>query len=453
MSASFQLEKDIFQMLPAEVWTHVFRYLSNEDCFNTRLVSDYMCNIIDTMPPPPLNWVHCYPSNLRSPTTTSTFAEAMIMFRKTPATRFLCAKDVEKFQTEIEQRTPTDTDAPSPFKYSTLTIDWSSVHDFSALHTELPAFLQKYGHHVMKLLYFIHCSVPNCVKNLKQILGNMPNLKTITFFSTTWDGITIKVSYFAKFSDMVSLSELEVLGQHHVPFLVAFTTRFGSQIRRLHWGLRYVSEMAPKSLRVVAKCVNLQTIKISNWPTELGNSFLPPPFLVTSAVSIVPLKHFSIRVTPYELKHSGITDFSHLRHIFEIVNAFTITLETICLHVDPTGLKLPKDSSEITKLGSGLNFLKVQELSLLYAVVGHPFFKVCLQACPKLKYLIFLDTKQILKNINDKVNIDKLVEVSRRLWSLVNGTKVYKIFIQSCRFDEKIGKLLPYIFEVKMVLE
>ncbi|CAL8114498.1 unnamed protein product [Orchesella dallaii] len=368
----------------------------------------------------------------------------MVTFRKTPATRFLCTKDIEKFQSEIEQRTPTDTDEPSPFKYSTLTIDWSCLQDFSALHTELPAFILKYGHHVKKLLYFMDRRVPTCGKNLKQILRNMPNLKSITFFSTTWNAIPIKKAYFADFFDMVSLSELEVLGHENHPFLSEFTARFGSQIRRLHWGQRHNPHSAHISLqRVAEKCVNLETIKISNWSTDLV-----VPFLVTNAVTNAPLKHFSIRVTPFELKDSGITDFSDLSRIFEIVNSFAITLETICLHVDPTGLKLPEDASKITKFGSGLNFPKVQELSLLYAVVGHPFFKVCLQACPELKYLIFLDTKQVLKNINDKVNIDKLVEVSRRLWSLVTGTKVYKIFIQSCRFDEKVGKQLPYIFEV-----
>ncbi|CAL8114518.1 unnamed protein product [Orchesella dallaii] len=443
MNPALILEKDQLPPLPDEMWTCIFEYLSHEDRRNIQSISDHLAKIIDDMPPPPsLSWIHCYPRNAHA---GSTYTTAMILFRKTSATKFRCADDINKLQSKINQQLLTN-ERSNPFQNSSLTIDWTCVQDFSAVHNILPTFLQEHGHHVQKLLYFIHDLVPQCVHNLELILGKMPNLKSITFFSPRWNTIPICGSYFANFSDMNSLSELAVLGTCNFNFIQAFVTRYGSQIRCLHWGerrfLQNDKDYENPLTQVVAKCVNLDIFKIAD--CIIGS------FPLTTDELNVPLKQFGIRVTPIEEMQTLFQAYDEELHIIlDIANVFSTTLETMCLHVDPTAfgrLKYEVESREAF-------FPCVKELSLLYDAVDHPFFRACLQACPELKYLILLDTELDFKSINVKADKSKLVEVSRHLWSLVRGTKVRKIWIQTSRFDEKTKKKKEYVFEVKNMLE
>ncbi|CAL8114542.1 unnamed protein product [Orchesella dallaii] len=438
MNPALKLEKEQLPPLPDEMWTCIFKYLSHEERRNIQSISDHLAKIIDDMPPPPsLCWIHCFPNNVHA---SSTYTDAMILFRKTPATKFRCADDINKLQSKINQQLLTN-ERSNPFKNSTLTIDWTCVQDFSAVHNILPTFLQEHGNHVQKLLYFIHDLVPQCLDNLELLLGKMSNLKSVTFFSPTWYTIPIGGSYFANFSDMNSLSELAVLGAGNMNFIQAFVTRYGSQIRCLHWGQRLYptdhSYYEYPLTQVVAKCVNLDIFKIAD--CSIGS------FQLTTDVLSIPLKQFAIRVTPIEKMESRPAYDEELHIILNIANVFSTTLETMCLHVYPC---------QFMQFETRSGFPCVKELSLLYAAVGYPFFRACLQACPELKYLILLDTQLAFKSINVKADKNKLMdaEVSRHVWSLVRGTKVRKIWIQTSRFDEK-KKQKEYVFEVKNMLE
>ncbi|CAL8114512.1 unnamed protein product [Orchesella dallaii] len=443
MNLALKGEKEQLPFLPVEVWEEIFQCLNHDDRINIGLSSNYFGAIIDGMTTPPINWIHHYPD--KHYTEYKTFVEAMITFRKTPGTRFIRVVDIEKFQHEIDQRPLVD-GGFHPFKNSTLIIDWTCVQDFSALLNALPGFLEQHGHHVKKLLYFLHHLVPQCIMNLRQILKSLPNVQSITFFSSTWSNIFPQDNFFAEFSDMTSLSELAVLGKNNFKFMEAFATRFGHQIRCLHWSQREDFNRTPKSVaqgvskKIMNKFGNLKSFKIADCSFAL--------FPVTSAIN-VPVKQFAIRVTPFELKANYTCIFEGLRILLAFINAFKSTLEILSLHLDPSCFQPPLQPYEIEDLCSAQQYLGVQELSFLYAAVDYPIFTVLLRSCPNLKCIILQDQKHTLKNINIEVDKYEMVELSRRLWNLVRGTKVYKILIRTGRFNQKANKILPYVFEVK----